>query len=468
MRVLGATLVFLAGLMVMAAPASASDDVFVVQRVQVQGQAGSASEAKTIAQITGRRRAMDILLRRLTVEDDWVYLPTLAAGRAAPVGGGVGGKSAILLNDSALERLEQSFEVYTEKSAPTTYRAFITYRFKPDAMRRLLKDARIPYSETQTRTALVLPVLQTDNGVYLWESNNPWLAAWKARPYTNELTPMRAPLGDLEDSRLISASQALNVDTSALEAIGRHYAVSQVIVAHARLRQEDGKDNLSVRLINGYRESDTYEGANELDPTMVSAERAGPALPAVDELNFAIGDVIAQTYLSEASGNFPLLAEQAIESVIARYSKGWKERTLIDYASQAVFDTSAFFSSLEDWAKIRAGLVATPLVGSVQVYALSPRGAEMRLRVYGDPSRLAVAMENYGVTFWTETGQRWFLATPRVASSLKGSRLLQRRVEFEGSPDAQNDGFDLEPSLETYEDAGEDFDAIEEKIEQTF
>ena len=27
----------------------------------------------------------------------------------------------------------------------------------------------IPYSEAQTRTALVLPVLQTENGQYLWE-----------------------------------------------------------------------------------------------------------------------------------------------------------------------------------------------------------------------------------------------------------------------------------------------------------
>ena len=108
----------------------------------------------------------------------------------------------------------------------------------------------------------------------------------------------------------------------------------------------------------------------------------------------------------------------------------WKRKTLIDHSHEAILETTAFFESLADWSKIRSGLLATPLVGSVQVFALSPRGAELRLRVFGDPSRLGVAMENYGVTFWSEDGERWFLATPNRANQLKGSRWLQRRRAF--------------------------------------
>ena len=80
---------------------------------------------------------MDILLRRLTVEEDWVYLPRLATGQAAP-----GGDTTLQLNDAALERLESGFEVHNEKSSSSVYRAFITYRFKPASVRRLLRDAR--------------------------------------------------------------------------------------------------------------------------------------------------------------------------------------------------------------------------------------------------------------------------------------------------------------------------------------
>ena len=81
LSLIGAALILLAA----HAPAyAASDDVFVVPRVPVQATGATATEAKDAAQSSGRRRAMDILLRRLTAEEDWGYLPTLATGAARP------------------------------------------------------------------------------------------------------------------------------------------------------------------------------------------------------------------------------------------------------------------------------------------------------------------------------------------------------------------------------------------------
>lgn len=474
------------------------EDVFVVPRVPVQAQAESATAAKSIAQMQGRRRAMDILLRRLTVEEDWVFLPRLSASEAAPAGAAAEGaaeesagiadpnaafdpyaqaraldssvKQPIALTDRDLETLESSFEVYSEKSSATTYRAYITYRFKPDAVRKLLKNAHLPYSETQTRTALVLPVLQTENGVYLWEQNNPWMAAWKARPLNNELTPMAAPLSDLEDAALITAQQALALDAEKLAAIADHYSVSQVIVAHARLRRENGEDKLTVRLVNGYRETATLAPQLEIDPALLGLEEPAAPAPAEkspeDDFAAKVGDILAQTVLTAPSGDFPALAENSIEAVIAKYASGWKALTLIDHSSEAVLETTAFFSSLADWTKIRAGLVATPLVGSVQVFALSPGGAEMRLKVFGDPRRLTVAMENYGVVFWTEDNERWFLATPSIANRLRGARSLRRSHGGVFGAEAispYDDGPRIEPASRF-----DDRAAPETKIEQRY
>jgi len=465
----------LAGVLAGGPAFAAGDDVFVVPRVPVQAQADSATAAKQAAQDMGRRRAMDILLRRVTVEEDWVYLPRLAAGQPAGAGAGnaeafdpnaaytppsqaSGPKRAIALSGRDLELLESGFEVYAEKSSATTYRAYITYRFKPDSVRRLLKDARLPYSETQTRTALVIPVLQTANGLYLWEENNPWMAAWKSRPYNNELTPMSAPLGDLEDAARLNARQALALDAGALAAMAEHYGVSQVVVAHARLQQTGGQDRLTVRLINGYRESSHVPLDVELDPALADIESAeyDVKLEAAEEISAKVGDVLAQVTDGEATGNFPVLAERAIETAIAKYASGWKAKTLIDHAAESILETSAFFESVSDWTKIRTGLSATPLVGSVQVFALSPRGAEMRLKVFGDPSRLAVAMENYGVVFWSEDGRHWLLATPGQARALRGSRWLrQRRSGLFGESDVSSDGPRIEPASQTEEERGD-------------
>lgn len=469
-----------------------SEDVFVVPRVPVQAQAETATNAKTIAQMQGRRRAVDILLRRITVEEDWIYLPSLMAPApaeasadpgadgatptfdpyATAAAGGYGqredteSKRNITLTDHDLETLESSFEVYGEKSSATTYRAFITYRFKPDAVRRLLKNARLPYSETQTRTALVLPVLQTDTAVYLWESNNPWMAAWKSRPLNNELTPMAAPLGDLEDVALISAKEALALNPAKLAAIADHYAVSQVIVAHARLKQLTGQDQLMVRLINAHRETAVLAPSAELDPALGEFDdHAAPAQHAPeDDFAAKVGDVLAQASFLEPSGNFPALAERAIEIAIAKYASGWKALTLIDHSTEAVYETTAFYDSLEEWTKIRSGLVATPLVGSVQVFALSPGGAELRLKVFGDPRRLTVAMENYGVVFWNEGGDRWFLAPPKKANALRGSRELRRRRGLFGEETTTpDDRGRVERASETEAES-----APETKIEQRY
>ncbi|MEK7266421.1 MAG: DUF2066 domain-containing protein [Pseudomonadota bacterium] len=409
---------------------AASDDVFVVPRVPVQATGETATAAKDAAQSTGRRRAMDILLRRLTPEGDWIFLPTLSSGAAAISNGDGSGKTAVDISPSLLVGLESGFEVYSEKASSSSYRAYITYRFKPDQVRRLLKNAHIPYSEAQTRVALVLPVLQTDSGVYLWEGNNPWMAAWKVRPYTHELTPMTAPLGDLEDSSAISARQALAADPAALAAIAARYNVSQVIVAHARLTQKDGANQLTVRLINGHRESGKADLTEVLGDEPVIETDGGETQTfnyAEGDEDFAakVGEVLAQTYMTEPVGNFPSLAERSIEAAIAKYASGWKSRTLIDHSKEARLPVTAFFDRIEDWSKIRSALIATPLVGSVQVSSLSRKGAEMDVRIFGDPSRMQIAMENQGIVFWSETGERWFLATPAVAGKYRGRRFLR-------------------------------------------
>ena len=93
-----------------------NEDVFVVPRVPVQAQADNARAAKNAALNQGRRRAMDILLRRLTVEDDWIYLPQLLRGSPANAGApGSDGKMPISIGPAQLLGLESGFVVYGEK-----------------------------------------------------------------------------------------------------------------------------------------------------------------------------------------------------------------------------------------------------------------------------------------------------------------------------------------------------------------
>jgi hypothetical protein len=66
----------------------------------------------------------------------------------------------------------------------------------------------------------------------------------------------------------------------------------------------------------------------------------------------------------------------------------------------------------------------------------------MDIRLFGEPARMQVAMENQGIVFWTETGERWFLATPAVAGKYRGRRFLRsdRRGLAEGEDMPGEDG----------------------------
>ena len=430
---------------------AAGEDVFVVPRVTVAAAGDNARAAKATAQIMGRRRAMDILLRRLTGEEDWQYLPQLANGVSTdddvqagdaedydPFVSEPAGRQFITLSDQDLQDLESGFEVFDEKSAPSTYRAFITYRFKPGSVRRILREAGIPYSEAQMLTALVIPVLQTSSSTYLWENNNPWMAAWKIRPYDNELTPMIAPIGDFDDSRTISASQALALNQTALRNIADRYSVAQVIVAHGVLSQRDGKDILRVRLINGYQEfEDSDNFLDRIDADDGDVVGGGIVSQSPTDNNYSVakvGEVLAEEWFSRPSGNFPLLAENSIEIAIAKYATPWKRRTLIDHSLESFLGVTAYYRSLSEWTKVRSALVGTPLIGSIQVQSLSRHGAELLVRAYGDPEKLGVAMEAQGLTLWQSRDDHWYISLPSAASEVR------RRVGFVRENNEYSDG----------------------------
>lgn len=446
------------------------DSVFVVPKVPISAEAEDATQAQRLARNQGRREALDILLRRLTAEQDWVYLPRLAISQPALAGGqrvypvepdggngggaasipdllpgergrgdndntqgydqggyrGFAGKQAVMIDPKNLSLFEESFAVFEEKSSAKSYSAEVTYRFKPGEIRALLKNAGIPYSESQTRTALVVPVLETKNGLYLWESNNPWARAWLARPLNNELTPMRLPLGDRRDVETITPLQARAFDQRRLGALAARYGVTQVIIAHGFLSESDGQYRLRVRLMNGYL-NNKARAARDYVPTNTAIlydNEDGFGAPGVD--NFGSGEpsgsVLAQSWYREPVGDFPMLARRAVESAVAKYAAGWKAQTLIDHSASRTYKVNAWVSGINELAAIRKALEGSPLVADVSIDAIAPEGATIFIKVIGDIDQLVTELRQRNLVFWTTDNITWNIASPDTAQTIQ-SRL---------------------------------------------
>lgn len=439
----------------LAAAQQRAGSVFEVPEVPVSAEAESATAAQQIARDLGRRRAMDLLLRRLTAEDDWIYLPQLAAGDMAPAaqstgtgildpndpapaepardsvadyayGSNYSGKQPVMLDPSQLPAIEEGFATFDEKSSSTSYSANITYRFKADDVRAMLKDARIPYSESQTRMALVIPVLETANDTYLWESNNPWARAWLARALTNELTPMLLPRGDDTDMALLPVDKAVSRDQAALQEIAERYGVTQVLIAHAILAEEDGRFRMRARLLDGYLAQSGRSAAN-YTPTNSAAlyDSSGgyDENGAVGTAGEAPGRVLMETFYREEAGDFPAMSSRAVENTVAKYASDWKAQTLVDHSVVRQVRVNAWFDSLDDFSRIRTALEASPIVESIEVEAMAAEGGTLTIMVAGDIQQLVADLRQRNVVFWTADNIVWNIATPAKALSVQ-ARIL--------------------------------------------
>ena len=398
------------------ATASAQDgSVFTVPRVPVFAEAENAAAAQGIAQAQGRKVAMDILLRRLTAEEDWGYLPRLALGQgpnalAVPEGGEGGAllstKQPVEVAASDLTRLELSFAPYDEKTSRTTYRAEVTYRFNPQAVRALLTDAGLPYSESQTRQALVLPVLETEGGVYLWEAKNPWARAWLSRPFENELTPLVLPRGNQQDTETLTAAEAKDLDQDALRTLAERYRAPQVLVALAKLTEKDGEQQLFVRLLDGY-----LDGRGDNRRRLESGESSG-LYDAADGFGGGFsrgatrqsagtpGQALAEAFFRAPEGDFPALAKRAVEASVSAYADDWKARTLVDHSAVREFRLTAWFEGLGEWAEIRQALEGTALVTGTETGAFTNENAVIQVTAIGQPAQFDLAMRQQGLAVW--------------------------------------------------------------------
>lgn len=391
------------------AQAWSSDRVFTVPEVPVFAQAKSSAQARTEARDQGRAVAFDLLLRRLVAEEDWIYLPQLSRNLPAAASPEMFGdgldleltseparrvKMPIKMDPNGLRSLEQETNVFDEKSSGTTYRASITYRFKPDAVRSLLQGASLPYSEEQAREAMVLPVLKTRNGVYLWEAKNPWARAWLDQPLAHELTPFVLPRGDIVDIEAITADEALNLDTARLRAFAERYDVARLMLAVGELREQGSDFQFTVTLV-------------EATPPRE-----------VGETN-SIGARVAEVFFRGGTDDFPALARQGVQGTVERHARRWKRQTLVDFGLRRTLRLTAWFDDQRGWSDIQDAIQSTALVLEREDSVFNRKNAIVDLTVVGEADQFRLAMAQHALDVWQDSNGRWHVAERDLATELK-------------------------------------------------
>jgi len=336
-------MLLLGALCALSAPAAAQSrfDVFTIAPVRVDVTAASASAARDQALIEGERRALQMLIERLT----------LAAGRSR----------LPQPNSAQLSDLVQGFEVANERRSGVRYIADYTFHFRPDSVRQLLGQAGIAFAETPSKPLVVLAVLLDGDRAALWDDPNPWRDAWARAKLPPGLVPLVIPLGEIADVAAIDTDAALHGDDARLRSLSQRYDGDDVLVTAATVSQS---------------------ATRSLD---VVTSRYTPGNPAS-----------RQTWSNSATANptesDTAMMTRALADTMARVEEAWKVANILDLRQSGTLTVRVAAGSLRDWIVVRDRLTGIPAVRSSQLMSIDRGGARVEIRYVGDPAQLRLAL----------------------------------------------------------------------------
>lgn len=321
---------------------------FSVSGISVDASADSAATARPIALADGQRRAFSALLRRLTLPDDHARLPR---------------PTEALLNE-----VVAGFGIDEERTSATRYIGRITVQFRADAIRRLLQDNRLPYSETMSRPVLLIPVWQSNEGARIWEADNPWREAWVRRP---DAEGGLVPLSVAPAMSSGPSLERLFGSPDELRGLMRRGSFDDALLVVATLQSAE-VGNIRVEIQIQHQGEAAFLGTTEAFT--------------------ATGGTLEETLTSAAI------------DIARRIETRWKYASVIDLEKQGQISVAAAFNGLGDWNRLRSALGAVPIVRKVEVLQVSHRDAQILLDYYGEPGQLSTALAQRNVVLQQRDG----------------------------------------------------------------
>ncbi len=320
--------------------------VFTVEKISVDATSGSASEARAAALIDGQQRGLQIVMRRLTLRDDWPSLPPI--------------------EQLKVEDFVEGFRVSNEKTGRNRYLATLSVQYKPRALSLFLRQYGLAITESQSQSVLLLPVLENAEGLQAW-GENWWRQGWLARDLENTPAPMTLPLGGIDDSLLISAEDILIGNPMKLAELNARYGTDTVVVAHA-LADVAGQLGLTAYIF----------GPGEADVVI-----------------FTYREAIPHTQL----------AEQAIDALIDELNERWKRIAAVASDDMLQLQVRVSFADFATWRRQLARLAEANLIRQMAIVEMTAHYAYVRFSYIGSIDQLSNNLHQAGLQLLqTENG----------------------------------------------------------------
>jgi hypothetical protein len=337
--------------------AFADDSLYIIANVSVDATDKDAVAAKAKGMEAAERDALAIVLKRLMPVSAYSQLPDLS--------------------QQNVDDLVGSVSIRSEQNSATRYLASLDVSFNSVAVKQLLDNQNIPYSETRAEAISILPLV-LDGDRVKGEGAEGWGQAWEGLDLAHSVTPATI-LKPRENLTADTVKSMLGGDAQAFALMQSQYSYAPLVVAVGGV--EGGK--FVTRLVGAdsvgpinYGREDDFSG---------SAKEAARAAAQV-----AFG--IIENRWKVTQDQMPAPADARTEGGEGQPVGSQTGAAVMPRNVQAVVQ----FTGLKDWQEIRARLMQVAGIQALEVNALSARAASITFDYAGSLGKLQAALGQSG------------------------------------------------------------------------
>ncbi|GIR46950.1 MAG: hypothetical protein CM15mP56_5260 [Alphaproteobacteria bacterium] len=143
------------------------------------------------------------------------------------------------------------YSIENEKYKREKYSALITVTFEKNKLEKFLESKNIEFFSKKGPKTLIIPIINFEQRLILWDDPNPWFDVWLRRPLDSNLNLFTLPTGEADDLITLSAQDAVNLKYFKIKKLANKYEAEQAYVLLVNVESYNEKFNLSVEVYNG-------------------------------------------------------------------------------------------------------------------------------------------------------------------------------------------------------------------------
>lgn len=306
--------------------ASVDSRMFSADGIQIDATAENAAAAREQAMQEGQKKALMVVMERITPSYVIEQLPELVP-------------------DDILSFV-QDISVSNEKTSSVRYMARLNVRFDPDSVRDLLRQNNLPYVRTSGKPLLILPLYKRSSSAspLLWEEENAWLRAWVNRKAESYMIPLFVPLGELSDTQTLSVEQILRGELAPAKDLAKRYEAEGILIAEL------------------IRNGQTF--------TVKGRAMDGATASEIPDFSFSV------PFVKNTSATFA----KAVGKIVDHLENVWKNEQMVQFNESASLVAMTPVSDLKQWEIIKKRLERIPLISSY--YLQAARAGVLQLTIF--------------------------------------------------------------------------------------